>query len=187
MLDDAKIIALYERRDETAITQTDAKYGRYCRSIAHNIISDASTTEEITNDTYLVAWNAIPPTKPNCLKAFLAKITRNLSLKRFRHDSAAKRGGNTIQIPLEELAECADLSGGVIEHLEAAELTALIDDFLSQQTDEIRFMFVRRYWYFDSIADIAHATGATEGKVKMTLKRTRDKLAAHLEKEGYHA
>lgn len=187
LLDDEKIIALYEKRDESAITKTDAKYGRYCRSIAVNILSDTSASEEVTNDTYLATWNAIPPTKPNCLKAFLAKITRNLSLKRFRHDSAAKRGGTEMWVSLEELAECSDMSDGVIERLEAKELAAIIDDFLSKQNEETRYIFVRRYWYFDSIADIARSLNASDGKVKMSLKRTRDRLSAHLAKEGYHA
>ena len=182
---DDEIIALYWQRDERAIEQTKAKYGRHCHGIAQRILGDGRDAEECVNDTYLGAWNAMPPHRPQILPAFLGKITRNLSLKRWRARDAQKRGGGVVAVSLDELGECVPTTGNLpAERLEAAELAQLIDAFLAGLPADQRRVFLCRYWHFDSVHDIAERFGFTESKVKMTLKRTRDGLAAYLEKEG---
>ncbi len=136
------------------------------------------------NDTYLGAWNAMPPHRPTSLNTFLGKITRNLSLKRWRAYSAVKRGSGEVALSLDELEECIPSASSVEEHLEAAELARMLDTFLDGLNEDDRRMFVCRYWYFDSVSDIAERFSFTQSKVKMSLKRTRDKLAIYLEQEG---
>ena len=186
-MDDEKIIRLYEARDERALAETDAKYGRYCKSVAFNILHDEPSSGEVVNDSYLATWNAIPPTRPRSLLAFVSKIVRNLSLKRYRFDNAKKRGEGKVESSLDELAEVVASSSAAdaVEELEAKELAREISVFLSQQTEDVRRMFMMRYFEFSSIAEIADSLGFTQSKVKMTLKRTRDALAGHLERKGY--
>ncbi len=181
---DAAIVDLYWQRQERAIAETKTKYGAYCNAIAWRILNDASDAEECVNDTYLGAWNAMPPHRPTSLSTFLGKITRNLSLKRWRTRSAAKRGGGEVALSLDELEECVPSADSAQEHLEAAELARMLDAFLGGLPEDDRRMFVCRYWYFDSVGDIAERFGFGLSKVKMSLKRTRDKLAIYLEQEG---
>lgn len=183
-MDDAAIVELYWRRDERALDETRAKYGAYCRAISLRIVGDSGAADECVNDTWLGAWNAMPPHRPGNLKTFLGKIARNLSLKRRRSRSAAKRGGGEVALSLGELEECVAGRDDVGERLEAEELARTIDAFLSGLPQDDRRMFMCRYWHFDSIADIARRFGFGQSKVKMSLKRTRDKLAAYLEQEG---
>ncbi|MBQ8403609.1 MAG: sigma-70 family RNA polymerase sigma factor [Clostridia bacterium] len=182
-MEDSDILALYFARDERAIEETQKKYGRYCRTVAYNVFANEADAEETVNDTYLGAWNSIPPQRPRIFSAFLAKITRNLALKKQRANMAARRGGEA-ELTLLELCECVPASSDVEKEMEARELSAVIDTFLRGLPETERRVFMRRYWYMDSIDDICLAHGFTEGKVKMLLSRTRKKLLERLVKEG---
>lgn len=180
---DSDIVELYFARDERAIEETERKYGRYCRTVAYNVFANEADAEETVNDTYLGVWNSIPPQRPRIFSAFLAKITRNLALKKQRTKSAQKRGGEA-ELTLLELCECVPDESDVEKELEVRELSAVIDAFLRELPETERRVFMRRYWYMDSIDDICRTHGFTEGKVKMLLSRTRKKLLARLMKEG---
>lgn len=184
-MEDSRIIELYFQRSEEAITETAAKYGSYCFSIARNILADREDAEEAVNDTYLATWRAIPPHNPRSLSAFLGKITRRISLTRWEANHAAKRGGGEAALALEELAGCIPVPGSVEQHMEAAELTQLLNRFLRTLPDTQRRVFIRRYWHLDSISAIARQFGFSESKVKSMLLRTRNKLHFQLQKEGY--
>lgn len=183
-MDDAKIIDLYFDRDETAITETDRKYGAYCRSIAWNILQSPEDSEECVNDTWLRAWNAMPPQRPNVLRQFLAKITRNLSFDRFRAGSAQKRGGGELPLALEELKECVG-SGDPATDAERKLLEELIEKFLRQLSPRDRGIFLRRYFYAESLREIAQRYDMKEANVRLCLSRTRHKLRAYLRKEDF--
>ena len=184
-MDDNKIIELYFRRDESALSETDKKYGRYCYSIAYNILFDREDSKESVNDTYLGAWNAMPPKRPAVLSSFLGRITRNIALKRYRERSAAKRGGGAVAVSLEELSECIAASDTVERTMERQELSRIVDSFLRALPEGERNVFIRRYWYCDEISAIAKRYGATKGKIKMMLLRTREKLAKELRREEF--
>ena len=183
-MDDHQIMKLYWERSEQAISETARKYGRYCHFIAYHILRNDSDSEECVNDTYLRAWNSIPPKRPNRLQTFLGKITRNLALNRYEKMSAQKRGGGQIPVILDELGEC--ISSEIYTESIADELTVkdALNTFLGGLHTEARKIFVRRYWYMDSVKEIAKAYGLTESKVTVTLFRTREKLKKLLEKEG---
>ena len=182
-MEDSLIVALYRQRDETAIPETEIKYGRFCFSVAERILRNSEDAAECVNDTYLAAWNAIPPHRPEKLSAFLGKITRRLALKKLRDRSADKRGGGSVDLSLDELEECLPSGRTVDESVDLAVLTEILNDFLAALPVEERRVFLRRYWSFDSVGEIAARFGFGESKVKMTLKRTRDKLRARLQKE----
>lgn len=184
-MDDAKIVQLYWDRDEQAIPATASKYGNYCISIARNILGNCEDAEECVNDTYLNTWNAIPPHRPKRLSAFLGKIVRNLSFNRYAHNTADKRGGGELPAVLEELAGCVSGSDDVGQIYEHKELAAAINDFLGTLPAEKRNIFVCRYWYTDSVNEIAARYGMTCGAVSMTLKRLRTKLHSYLVERGY--
>ena len=186
-MDDAGIVELFWQRDEAALSEATSKYERYCFSIAHNILNNPEDAKECVNDTFLAAWNAIPPHRPDVLSTFLGKITRRLSLKKWRDASAGKRGGGSIAASYDELAECIPSDMSADEALDAEELRKLIDAFVDALDDDERRVFLRRYWFFDSIDDISGRYGYGSSKVKMMLKRMRDKLRARLEKEGMWA
>ena len=181
-MDDSRIIELFWKRDEQAIAQTQMKYGAMLRALAYHILRNREDSEECENDTYLGAWNAIPPTRPSNLSAFLAKTVRNLAISRRRANHAEKRGGGEVAVPLHELDECIPDVGA--DAWQAAELTHILTDFLEALPTKERLVFVCRYWRCDSVADIAARFGYSQGKVKMMLMRTRGKLRAVLEKEG---
>ncbi len=183
-MEDGKIISLFWARDERAIDETKSKYGAYCRAIAYNILSSTEDAEECENDTYIAAWGAIPPERPMMLRAFLGKITRNIALKKHREKRASKRGGGTVTVSLGELEACLPDSGAFSDSLTESELGGLIDSFLRTLSDAERRVFVCRYWYCDSIAEIAKRFGYGQSKVKMMLSRTRGKLKEYLEEEG---
>ena len=183
-MEDKRIVDLYWQRDESAIYETEKKYGSYCFSIANRILPDKGDAQECVNDTYFGAWNAIPPHRPENLSTFLGKITRRISLKKRREKSAVKRGGGSIEESLDELEECIPSGQAIDDALAATELTAIINAFLDTLPLTERRVFLRRYWYFDSIKEISSRYGFGESKVKMMLKRTRDKLLVKLEKEG---
>ena len=183
-MEDEKIVALYWERNEQAVTETKAKYGKYLYTIAYNVLSCPEDAEECENDTYLAAWNGMPPHRPGFLSAFLGKITRNLSLKKHRSKTAQKRGGGEADLSLEELAGCIPQQQDFDARLEAEELAKTLSAFLRTLKEMERAVFICRYWYCESIGQIAKEFAITESKTKMMLLRTRQKLQAHLEKEG---
>ncbi|MBQ7774901.1 MAG: sigma-70 family RNA polymerase sigma factor [Lachnospiraceae bacterium] len=183
-MEDKQIIDLYWERSERAIEETASKYGKYCYSIAFNILYNNEDADESVNDTYLGAWKSMPPHKPELLSAFLGKITRHISLNKWRHKNAEKRGGGQVALALDELLECVPSQEKVDEQIEAKELAKTIDTFLATLKEDERRVFVCRYWYLDPIADICKQFGYSESKVKSMLFRTRGKLLTYLEKEG---
>lgn len=180
-MDDNRIVELYWQRDESAIPETQLKYGRYCYAIAHAILGNREDSEECVNDTYFNTWNAIPPHRPQILYTFLGKITRRLALKKLRNKNALKRGGQAA-LALDELNECISFNS-VEKAVQTTELAKAIDGFLAAIPLEDRRIFVCRYWYCETIRQIARRFGCGQSKVKMTLKRTREKLLEHLKKE----
>lgn len=184
-LEDNKIVQLYWARDQEAIPATAAKYGSYCSSIAWNILGSKEDTEECVNDTYLNAWNSMPPHKPSMLSTFLGKITRNLSITRYRSLHTQKRGGGQTLCVLEELADCVSGKDDPVSAYDRKELISAIDNFLDSLSPEKRGIFLCRYWYFDSIPTIAFRFGKTENAVSVTLNRLRSKLRRHLLERGF--
>ena len=182
---DQEIVALYWDRDEQAVAVTEKQYGSYCRSIAWNILKNRQDTEECVNDTWLRAWNAMPPQRPQILSIFLGTITRNLSLDRWRNATAKKRGGGQLQRAFDELENCVPAGVSLEDRITKADLSRILDRFLTELPQKDRCVFVRRYWYADPIYDIAHRYRMTEGAVKVSLHRSRNKLKIRLEQEGY--
>ena len=182
-MEDEKIIGLYWERSEDAIAETASKYGRLFFRIADNILSDQEDSEECVNDTYLGLWNAIPDARPSPFAAFSGMIRRNRSLKKYEYRSAAKRNPQAIR-SFEELRECVSGRTSVENKVEERRIEQLIDAFLWQQREETRTVFLRRYWYADSIRDLALRFGCTEGKVKTLLFRTRARLRGYLDERG---
>lgn len=182
-MEDSKIIDLFWQRDESAIEETRRKYGNFCYSVAYNILGDSHDSEEAVNDTYLGAWNSIPPHRPDVFSSFIARITRNISLKIQRYKYADKRNCNMSE-SLEELGDCIPVSVTVESEIETKALAEHIDSFLRGLKRDERIVFLRRYWFCDSVADIAKRYGASESKIKMQLFRTREKLLRYFEQEG---
>lgn len=181
-MDDNKIVELYWERREEAIKETALKYGRLCTHIAKNILLSCEDSEECVNDTYFAVWNAIPNERPNRFSAFISRITRNLALKKYEYISAAKR--NPIAITsLEELGDCVSGTESPESEIESRRIEITIDKFLWRQSEEKRTVFIRRYWYFDSIENICENTGFTQSKVKSMLYEMRRKLRKYLESE----
>lgn len=183
-MEDCDIIRLFWAREERALEETHQKYGAYCWTIAHNILKNREDSDECVNDTYLRAWNAMPPQRPAILPAFLGKITRNLSIDRYKAKKASRRGGGQLTLALEELGDCLPGSESVEDAVTAAELSRVIDRFLRTLPDKDCCIFLRRYWYFDAMGDIARRYHMAEGSVKSSLFRTRRKLRDYLLKEG---
>lgn len=181
-MEDTRIVDLYWARSENAIVETSAKYGKYCYSIAYNILANREDADESVNDTYLDAWNTIPPHRPSCLSTFLGKITRRISIDKWRSRTAEKRGGGEIMLALDELSDCVPSNYKVEEEVEAAELAKMIDNFIMTMPPMDRRVFICRYWYLDSISVIAQQFNFSESKVKMILHRQRRKLLSHLER-----
>ena len=184
-MEDEKIVELYWQRSESAIAETQSKYGRYCFSIARNILPYREDAQECVNDTYLAAWNAIPPSRPSILSSFLGKLTRRISIDRWRNLSADKRGGGTVALALDELAECIPGSSDPAAEVEAKELAQAIDRFLDTLPYTERKVFLMRYFEQAGMKDIGAHLNMSESKVKSMLHRTRAKLRAQLEREGY--
>lgn len=185
-MDDRDIITLYFKRLESAITETAKKYGKYCFSISNNILRNHQDAEESVNDTYLQTWNSIPPTKPNCLSAYLAKIVRNISLNRIKAQKTQKRGSGEYELAYEELEGIISSSQSVEDLIDEISLRDLINRWLETLTPEQRMVFVGRYWYFDSIATISTKMDFSVSKTKMLLLRLRNELKEYLESEGVH-
>ena len=183
-MEDRQIIDLYFRRDEDAIVRTREKYGGYCYHIAANILSAHEDAEECVSETWLRAWNAIQPARPDPMRPFLGRITRNLALSRWRKERAQKRGGSEAELCFEELSDC--LPGGAEpERIADAKLLAeTVNAFLAALKANERSVFLARYWYFAPVREIAARTGRTESAVKSSLLRTRRKLYDYLNGEG---
>lgn len=181
---DTEIIALYWKRDETAITATANTYGNYCYSIAYRILYNKEDAEECVNDTWLNAWKSIPPQRPNRLSTYLGRITRNLSLDRHKLLTAEKRGSGQVELALSELEECVPTQMDMEQIADEMVLVEAIEVFLRAQPRVERNIFVGRYWHLYSIRDISKAYHMSESKVCSLLHRMRNKLKSHLNKEG---
>ena len=184
-MDDKSIVDLYFSRNEDAITQTDKKYGRYCYSIAYNILTSKEDAEESVSDTYMTAWRSIPPRHPSALSAFLGKITRHISIDRWRERSATKRGGGEVPLALEELKDCISGMQDVEMEYERKEVLKTYVKFLEALPTTERRVFLCRYWYVESIETIADKFGFSQSKVKTMLHRTRVNLRKQFAKEGF--
>ena len=184
-MEDSRIIELYWNRDQGAIAATSEKYGGYCRSIAMNILNNSEDAEECLSDTWLGAWNSIPPKRPSVLRTFLGRVTRNLSFNRYKRDHAEKRGGGEMSAVLDELAECVSGEESFEHELSRKELINEINAFVGSLSAEKKGVFVARYWYADSISAIAKRFGMSENNVSVTLNRLRKQLRAHLSERGY--
>jgi len=184
-MEDSRIIELYWKRSENAITETEKKYGAYCSTVAYNILQNKEDTEECVNDTWLGAWDAIPPNRPAIFRAFLAKITRNLSINRLEKKLADKRGGNTVFVVLDELEECISDHSDVENIFESIALGESIRRFVRALPQRDCNLFVRRYFYTESVAAIAKRYRLSENYVMVILSRTRKKLKRTLIEEGF--
>lgn len=185
MMDDREIIELFNMRDEDAIKEANYAYGKYCYTIAYNILSSHQDAEECINDTYLQAWRSIPPHQPNSLKFFLAEITRNLSLNRYKERKRKKRGGGEMILALDEISEFVAGTKEITDEIAEKELVNCINSFLRSLPQRNSNIFVMRYFHFYATKEIAKMYGLTEKNVLMILSRTRRKLRDYLEKEGY--
>lgn len=180
-MEDEKIVMLYWERNENAIRETEQKYGKYCYTVAYNILHSHEDADECVNDTWNGAWNAIPPEKPTVLKAFLARITRNIAIDRYRHYSAQKRGAD-VESAIDEYLECVPNGEEPIE--DEILLKQAINGFLASLDTRTRVIFMRRYWYLMSVKDIADGMRLSESHISVILHRTRNKFKDYLTKEG---
>ena len=183
-MDDQEIIARFFARDEEGLTAARARYEPYCAAVARSLLNDPRDQEEYLSDTWLRAWNAIPPQRPRSLGAFLAKITRNLAINRLRDGNAQRRGGGQVPLALEELRECVSPEGSPEGELDRQAAEEALNRFLDGLPPLQREVFLRRYWYLDSIEDIARRAGWSKSRVTTTLHRLRVRLRAHLIQEG---
>ena len=183
-MQDNEIVDLYWARNENAISQTDIKYGRYCRRIALNIVASVEDSEECVNDTYMSAWDSMPEERPDLLAPFLAAITRNHAFDLYRKAHSQKRGGGQIPLVLDELTDVAG-NDSTEDAVDTSILASHINGFLAGLDKDQRIVFVRRYFYVDSLADIAKISSMSEPAVKSLLYRLRQRLKEFLEKEGY--
>ncbi len=183
-MDDSCIVSLYWQRDEGAVSETQKKYGAYLSKISMNILNDSLDSEENVNDTYLNAWNSIPPQKPDKLAPFLGRIARNLALNRYKSRHVQKRAGDDFAVSLDELDECIPSTEKTEDAVMSHVTGAHISDFLRGESRDARSVFVCRYFYGEAVKDISARTGYSESKVKSMLQRTRNRLRSYLEKEG---
>ena len=183
-MEDAAIVDLYWQRSDLAISETEQKYGRYCRTIALNICGVKEDAEECVNDTWFRAWNRMPSERPTVLSAFLGCITRNLAINTIKAKNRIKRGGGEASLALEELSECISDGRNPEKALEEKELETLIGRFTAGLKETDRMIFILRYWYLVPVAEIAAKLQCSQGKVKSSLFRTRKKLRETLQEEG---
>ena len=184
-MEDAQIVKLYWERNPEAIARSREKYEIYCFSLADRIVNSREDAEECVNDTWLHAWNGMPPHRPSALRIFLAKITRRVALNRWKAASAQKRGGGQLPLVLDELSECVSGQEDVEGAVEARELRRLLDQFIRELPAREGNILLRRYFFTEPVGEIARRWGLTENHVSVLLSRTRKKLKALLEKEGY--
>ena len=178
-MDDTKIIELFFQRDQQAIRELDAKYGKACHSLSFNIVNNRQDAEECVNDAYLGAWNAIPPAKPDPLLTYLCKMVRNISLNAYYKREAAKRSSR-YTVAMEEIEACITAPDMVEAEIEARELASIIEGFLDMLKPEDRVIFLRLYWFADRCRDIAERVGLTEKNISVRLTRIREKLRKYL-------
>lgn len=184
-MEDSKILDLFFARSEEAITQSKAKYGNYCRVIAENILRNHEDAMECLNDTWLSAWNTIPPKRPQVLSTYLGKLARNHALDSYRRDTAKKRGGAQVELVLEELEDCIASSRLLEEEVvDRNTLAPILDRFLGELPRNARILFLQRYWYLMSVKEIARQNNMGQSAVKMSLLRSREALKQVLRKEG---
>lgn len=181
---DTQILDLFWERNEQAISESEKTYGHYCHSIAYNILHDNDDSDECVNDTWMRAWNVIPPKRPDRLAVFLGTITRNLSIDRWKRKRALKRGSGEMEVALDELAECIPTAHSTEDAVETAELERMINKFLHSIPDRDCNVFLRRYWFMEEYNSIADRYGMKLNTVKTSLHRTREKLKIYLEGEG---
>lgn len=184
-MEDNQIVDMYWNRNPEAIRESGNKYGGFCFSIANNILHNKEDSEECVNDTWLKAWNAIPPTRPISLRMFLAKITRNLSFDCFTAKSAQKRGSGEIDLVLDELSECIPSNSDVAGEYEYKELCSFIQRFVERLSGKDHIIFLQRYFFTKPVSDIAAMLGLSENNVMVNLCRTRKRLKNDLQKEGF--
>lgn len=184
-MQDEQIVNLYWQRDESALRETEVRYGHYLTKIAYNILSDLEDSKESVNDTYLKAWNSMPPQKPSVLATYLGKITRQVSIDIFRSKNRKKRQASQYALSLSELEECVSRGNTTEDQVDIHLLTDAIGRYLSQLSPEARNLFVGRYYYFDSLKEVAAYYGFSESKAKSMLHRTRIGLKKYLEQEGF--
>lgn len=182
-MNDKEIISLYLARDESAIAETDKKYGKYCHYIAFSILRNECDAEEIVNDTYIKTWNSIPPNEPDPLKPYVGRISRQRALDRYDRYNAQKRSGQ-IELAIEELGECIPDRSDCESIGDSIALTDALNRFLASLDDKPRAIFLRRYWYGCQLSEIAEMMKMKESAVAVSLMRTRNKLKKHLNKEG---
>lgn len=182
---DEQIIERFWERDESAIAETEKKYGSYCMKISNSILCDTLDSEENVSDTYLKLWQTIPPVRPRIFKAYIARITRNLALNKVSKAHAAKRAADEFALSLDEVDICTPSNINVEDSAAVKELSESISRFLQSETEAARRIFVCRYFYCESVNEIAERFSYSQSRVKSSLKRTRERLALFLEKEGY--
>ncbi|MBQ8623612.1 MAG: sigma-70 family RNA polymerase sigma factor [Oscillospiraceae bacterium] len=185
-MEDEKIIELYFERNQSAIDETDKKYGKLIKNVSHNILNSLPDVEECVSDTYMKLWETIPPNKPARLISYACKIARNLSLNRLKHLKTGKRSAGSYDSALDELAQIIPSDADVEREVESTELSQIINKFLLSLSKDNRMIFVKRYWFFLSVQEIADDMAITESKVTVSLYRTRIKLKKYLIKEGYN-
>lgn len=183
-MEDNQIVGLFWQRDEKALAEVEAKYGAYCRRLAQRVLNNERDAEECVADAYLDVWNRIPPHKPSALGAFIGKIVRHIAIDKLRKRSAQKRGGGEVFLALEELEDCISSGDDVEKEFQRSELAGAVNDFLSSLPETERRVFLRRYWYMDSIDRICERFGFSESKVKTMLHRTREKLREYLAEQN---
>lgn len=183
-MDDSEIIRLYFERDERAVAESQTKYGGYCFTIANNVLAVREDSEECVSDTWLAAWQRIPPEMPVCLRAFFGRITRNIAIDRYRREHAAKRGGGNALVAIDELGDILPSGGDVSDALSAKETAAALNSFLRSIPERDANIFLARYYFLHSVEAIAELLGMSDGYVRVILSRTRRKLAKYLEKEN---
>jgi len=181
-MEDIEIVDLFFKRSEEAIKESDKKYGKYCYTIANRILNNDEDAKEVVNDTYLKAWNTIPPNKPDPLSTYLGMISRQTAINRYKERTRNKRGGGLFTVALDELAYCIT-DGRENDIVDKMFLGNVMNNFLNTLSKKSRMAFMRRYWYFDSISEIAKKLEISESGVKMTLHRTRSKLKKYLKEE----
>lgn len=184
-MDDSRIVDLFLNRDESAVERISAKYGERLRRVASGIVDDAQIAEECENDAYLEAWSSIPPNEPReYLFAYLGRIVRNIAIDRCRRMAAQKRSAAVVELT-QEMHECLSAPTNTEHEFEARELSRAINAFLSTQKPQQRTIFIKRYWFFEGVSEIAAELGCSESKVKTTLMRLREKLKVKLMEEGW--
>ncbi len=184
-MEDQRIVELFWQRDQRAIDETQRKYEAYLTRVAMNVLGDPEDSRETVNDTYLAAWDAIPPHRPQALSAFLSKLTRRIAIDLLRKKQSLKRGGGEYALSLSELDQCIPGSTSPQQQLEAEALAGAIGEFLKTQSEKARNAFVCRYFFMDPVKTVARNLGLTESNTKVLLHRTRIALREYLEKEGY--